>query len=256
MLAQRSHFRLLLGNGHGDLHAVHDGRDDGDDQRHQSDAAEDDGVDANRKRAASGLRLPLDLVNQVADGDDDLVVDQGRGQIVVVLVVVAAAVAVHPAVVRTAAVVVERQPFGRPANDAIGLDGRDVARHAGLVEQHGQVGVPVVTLVDVQTVNRDGAPFRLEVGVHRVGVQRVVGRVGGQRHLDDGVVVVGLEAELQRGHLVRRGPVNGRRGAHHVRVVPHRATSGVLDTVVGHVHQRVLDARKVVAVDRKLGAAR
>lgn len=245
-------------NGHGDLHAVHDGRDDGDDQRHQSDTAEDDGVDANRKRAGSRLWFPLDLVNQVADGDDDLVVDQGRGQIVVVIVGVAAAaiVAVHSAVVRTAAVVVERQPFGRPANDAIGLDGRDVARHAGLVEQHGQVGVPVVTLVDVQTVNRDGAPFRLEVGVHRIGVQGVVRRAVGQRYPNDGVVVVGLEAELQRGHLVRRGPVNGRRDAHHVRVVPHRATSGVLDSVVGHVHQRVVDARKVVAADRQLGAAR
>jgi len=78
VLAQRPHFRLLVGNSHCDLHAVHNGRHDGDDQRHQRDAAEDDGIDPDREAAPARLRLPLDLVHQVADGDDDFVVDQGR----------------------------------------------------------------------------------------------------------------------------------------------------------------------------------
>jgi len=124
------------------------------------------------------------------------------------------------------------------------------------VEQHRQVGVVVVTLVDVDTVNGNGASVGLEVGEHRIRIQRVVGRAGGQQHLDDGVVVVGLEPELQRGHLMRRRPVNGRGRALHVRVVLHVAPARVLYAVVQHVHQRIADARQVLAVHRQLRASR
>jgi len=88
MLAQRPHFRLLVGNGHCDLHAVHDGRHDRDDQRHQSNATEDYGIDSQWAAVPAGLRLPLDLVHQVANGDDDLVVYQDRRQLVFVVFVV------------------------------------------------------------------------------------------------------------------------------------------------------------------------
>lgn len=152
------------------------------------------------------------------------------------------------------AVVPEGQPFGRPAHYAIGFHGRDVARHSGVVEQYCQVSIVVVTLVHVQAVDGNSPSVRVEVGVHRVRVHGVVGRTGRRLYLDERVVVVGLEPELQRGHLVRCWPVDGRRRAFQVSVVFHYAPTGVLNAIVRHVHQWIADARKVLAKYRQVSA--